>query len=169
MALPCRIYSGVEKVFSHTAWGTPWQMLVTARMRAPEPIWRLACAKHKTDCVWCMSSSMKRILSPLLLRTWNPHMACSETHLYLVPPIQRKSSKMGWPGVPGWLSRLGVQLLILAQVVNSPIMGLSSVWGSAMTAWSLLGVPPLCLIPTHAHSACSLLLSPSLSKEINKL
>ena len=43
-------------------------------------------------------------------------------------------------GVPGWLSWLSIQLLILAQVTISQCMGLSPSSCSVLTAWSLLGI-----------------------------
>ena len=46
-------------------------------------------------------------------------------------------------GAPGWLNWLSVQLLISAQVVISQFVGLSLMSGSALRAWSLLGI--LCL------------------------
>ena len=41
--------------------------------------------------------------------------------------------------VPGWLSRLSIRLLILAQVMISQFVSLSPVLGSALTPWSCLG------------------------------
>ena len=67
-------------------------------------------------------------------------------------------------GASGWLSRLGVQLLILAQVLISQFMGSSPAWsptsGSVLTVWSLLGIFSLPL------SASPLL---PLSKQMNRL
>ena len=50
------------------------------------------------------------------------------------------------PGAPGWLSRLGIRLLILAQVMISQVMSLSPTV-SAEPAWESLSpsfsAPPL--------------------------
>ena len=64
-------------------------------------------------------------------------------------------------GVPGWLSGLNIQLLISAQVMISWFMGLSPTSGSALTAWSLLGVPSPSL---SAPPSFVLTLSPSQNK-----
>ena len=51
-------------------------------------------------------------------------------------------------GASGWLSQLGVQLLISAQVMISQFVGPNPGLGSAPTAWSQLGIlslPLLCL------------------------
>ena len=50
-------------------------------------------------------------------------------------------------GVPKWFSWLSVPLLISAQVMISRFVDSSPVSGSALTAWSLLGIlsPPLSL------------------------
>ena len=42
--------------------------------------------------------------------------------------------------MPGWLSRLRVQLLVLAQVMILWFVGSSPTLGSELTAWSLLGI-----------------------------
>ena len=57
------------------------------------------------------------------------------------------------PGVPGWLGRLSVRLLISAQVMTSWCTGLRPASGSALTARSLLGIlsPSLCTSPAHLH------------------
>ena len=62
-------------------------------------------------------------------------------------------------GAPGWLSRLSVRLLILAQVTISGFMGLSPASSSALTTRSLLGSLSLSAPP---------LLVLSLSLKINK-
>ena len=56
--------------------------------------------------------------------------------------------------VSGWLSQLGIQLLILAQVLISQFMRSSPMWGSARTVWNLLGILslPLSLCPFHPCS-----------------
>ena len=46
-------------------------------------------------------------------------------------------------GAPGWLSRFGICLLVLAQVITSQSLGLNPSWGSALAAKSLPGI--LCL------------------------
>ena len=61
-------------------------------------------------------------------------------------------------GVPGWLSRLSIRLLILVQVMISWFVGSCPTLGSALTVWSLLGI--LCL-PLSLPLLCSL--------KINKL
>ena len=43
-------------------------------------------------------------------------------------------------GAPGWLSRLSIRLLILAQVMTSRFTGQSSASGSVLTARSLPGI-----------------------------
>ena len=43
-------------------------------------------------------------------------------------------------GAPGWLSHLTVQLLILAKVMISRFGRSSPASGSALMAWSLLGI-----------------------------
>ena len=50
-------------------------------------------------------------------------------------------------GAPGWLGRLGVRLLISAQVLISRFVGLSPTSGSTLTVQGLLGIlsPPLSL------------------------
>ena len=49
-------------------------------------------------------------------------------------------SGTGDSGAPGRLSRFTVRLFIPAQVVISRFRGSSSASGSALTAWSLLGI-----------------------------
>ena len=59
---------------------------------------------------------------------------------------------------PVWLSRLSVQLLVLAQIITSQLVEASPALGSALTAQSLLGIlslsapPPL--VCAHAHIPC---------------
>ena len=70
----------------------------------------------------------------------------------------------------GWLGRLGVQLLILAQVMMvhdiEPLIGLCA--DSREPAWDFLS-PSLCLFPTHMHALIHThFLSLSLSLKINK-
>ena len=50
-----------------------------------------------------------------------------------------KPEKLG-PGMPGWLSRLSIQLLVSAQVMLSQFVRLSPKSGSVLTAQSLLGI-----------------------------
>ena len=59
-------------------------------------------------------------------------------------------------GAPGWLSRLSVRLLILAEVIISQFVGSSPTSGSALMLQSLLGILSLLLVLT-------------LSLKINKL
>ena len=66
-------------------------------------------------------------------------------------------------GAPQWLSWLSVQLLISTQVVISQFLSLSSTSGSALTAWSLLGILPLLSLPLPCACAHVHVLSPSLS------
>ena len=66
------------------------------------------------------------------------------------------------PGVPGWLSRLNIRLLILAQVIISQFMKSSPASGSVLTVQSLIGI--LCL-PFSLFSPY--LLTCFLSKQIN--
>ena len=56
--------------------------------------------------------------------------------------------------VPGWLSRLGVQLLVLVQVMISRFVSSSPTPGTVLTARSLLGILSLLLScpPAHTHS-----------------
>ena len=53
---------------------------------------------------------------------------------------------------PGWLSWLSVQLLLLAQVMISRIVGLSPVLGSQLTAWSMLGILSLLFSLVHVRA-----------------
>ena len=60
-------------------------------------------------------------------------------------------------GAPGWLSRLGVQLLMSAQVVISQFVGSSPMSGSVLTAQSMEPASdvmslPLFPSPADAHS-----------------
>ena len=87
-------------------------------------------------------------------------------------PIARKEIKISNqkpPGEPGWLSRLGNQLIILAQIMISGFMRLSPMSGSALMSRSLLRIltlPP-CSSPTHALTHASP--PPSLkNKELKK-
>ena len=64
-------------------------------------------------------------------------------------------------GGAGWLSQIRVQLLISVQVMISQFAVSRPAWGSALTAWSLLGILPLPSAP--------LPLALPLSLEINKL
>ena len=59
-------------------------------------------------------------------------------------------------GVPGWLSWLSVQLLVLAQVVISWIVSSSLTSVSLLTAWSLLDILSL---PFSVPLSCSLSMS----------
>ena len=72
---------------------------------------------------------------------------------------------VGWiessPGAPGWLRRLSVRLSISARVVSSRFVRSSPELGSALAAWSLLGILSL---PLSAPSLLGLVLSGSLSK-----
>ena len=54
-------------------------------------------------------------------------------------------------GAPGWLSRLSVQLLVLAQVVISWFVSSNPTSGSVLTVRSLLGIlsPSLSLCPSY--------------------
>ena len=67
-------------------------------------------------------------------------------------------------GAPGWLSQLGVQFLILAQVMISWFVSLSPVLGSVLTVQSLLRI---FFLPLSAPPLLTLSLSLSLSK-VNK-
>ena len=65
----------------------------------------------------------------------------------------------GHGGAPGWLSRLSVQLLVLAQVMILRFVSSRPTWGCVLIAWSLL------VILSPSLSAPPLLkLSLSLSK-----
>ena len=64
--------------------------------------------------------------------------------------------------MPGWLSRLSVQLLVLDQVVISRVMSSSPASGSVLTVWSPLGILSL---PLSLPRPC--LGSLSLSFKIN--
>ena len=72
-------------------------------------------------------------------------------------------------GVPGWLSLLSPQLLILAQVMILQFMGSGPTSGSVLTVWSLFGILslPLSLCPSPTH-VLSFPLSLSLSLSQNK-
>ena len=67
-------------------------------------------------------------------------------------------------GAPGWLSRLSVRLLVLAQVVISWFTSSSPALASALAVQSLLGILSLSLCPSPASS-----LSLSHSQNVNKL
>ena len=59
-------------------------------------------------------------------------------------------------GAPGWLSRLSIRLLILAQVLISWLAGSSNMSGPGLTARSLLGILSLPLslplpLPQNKH------------------
>ena len=66
-------------------------------------------------------------------------------------------------GVPGWLSRVSIWLLIWAQVTISRFMGSSPALGSVLTVQSLRGILSLPL-----PCVFSLSLSQSLSQSINR-
>ena len=71
-------------------------------------------------------------------------------------------------GASGWLSRLSIRLLMSAQVMISWFVGSSPAWGTALTAWSLLGILSLPL--SLSLSAPPLLkLSLSFSLKMNTL
>ena len=57
-------------------------------------------------------------------------------------------------GVPEWHSLLSIRLLISAQVMISWFVSSSPTWGSALMAWSLLGI--LSLLLSAPHLLCSL-------------
>ena len=64
------------------------------------------------------------------------------------------------PGVPGWLSRSSVQLLVSGQVMISRFVGSSSASGSALTGWSLLRIlSPLLSLSLSLPGLCCLCLS----------
>ena len=70
-------------------------------------------------------------------------------------------------GAPGWLSRLSVW--ISAQIMTSLFVGSSSALGSALTAWSQLGLLSLSLsLSAPPLLMLSLSLSLTLSLKINK-
>ena len=72
--------------------------------------------------------------------------------------------RIGSPQVPGWLSQLSVQLLILAQVMISQFMGLNPTLGSALTAWDSLSLS-LSAPPLLVHTPLSLSKEISLKKK----
>ena len=78
----------------------------------------------------------------------------------LKPRVGKREKQLR--GALGWLSRLSLWLLILAQVMISQFVGSSPTSGSSLTVWSLLGILSLSL-----PYSCSLSLS--LSLKINKL
>ena len=57
-------------------------------------------------------------------------------------------------GLPGWFGQLNPQLLVLAQVMISWLVGLSPMSGSVQMVWSLLEIFSLrlSLCPSPAHS-----------------
>ena len=69
-------------------------------------------------------------------------------------------SGLWWGRGAWWLSELSIWLFILAQVMLSQFVRLSPVLGSALTAWSLLGILSLLLSLPLTHAAL-------LSKYIN--
>ena len=72
------------------------------------------------------------------------------------------------PGVPGWLSQLSIQLLILVQVTVAQFVGPSPTPGSALTVLSLLRI--LSAPPTHACARALSLSKLNLKKKIkNKI
>ena len=70
-------------------------------------------------------------------------------------------------GAPGWLSQLGVLLLISARVMISGLWDRAPCWALCWT-WSLLMIPSLCSSPPCMH-AFSLSLFLSVSKKQTNL
>ena len=60
-------------------------------------------------------------------------------------------------GAPGWLSQLGIRLLIVALVMISQFVSLSPKWGFVLTVGSLLGILPFPV--SLPLAACGLSLS----------
>ena len=90
--------------------------------------------------------------SLLSTRCWgNCISTCERINLYLPNTTWKINSK--WtthlranPGVPGWLSQLSIQLLILAQVVISRLLDRApQCWVSMESAWDS---PPLLSLPS---------------------
>ena len=70
-------------------------------------------------------------------------------HIYIyiymyIYKIQKYKEEIG---VPGWLNRLSIWLLLSAQVMISRFVSSSPGSGSALTMWSLRGILSLCLGP----------------------
>ena len=63
----------------------------------------------------------------------------------------RLALKMPEEGHLAGPSQLSIRLLISAQVTISWFVSWSPESGSALTAWSLLGILSFCPSPTHAH------------------
>ena len=68
-------------------------------------------------------------------------------------------------GVHGWLCQVSLQLLVSALVMISRFVSLSPALGSALTAWSLLGIFRL---PLSLSDPPLLIFYPCLSKKRNK-
>ena len=74
-------------------------------------------------------------------------------NLYLLKTARRENTnKNCHDGAPGRLSRLNVQLLVLAQVTILQFMNSNPASISALTVLSLLGILPLCSSPTCSLS-----------------
>ena len=85
---------------------------------------------------------------PMFRLSLTPVEAVCNSRLAKLPACFKKEEEKG---AAGWLSQLGVQLLVLAQVMISRLVGSSS--GSVLAARSLLGIlspslsaPPLLTI-----------------------
>ena len=95
-----------------------------------------------------------------ILISWNYRLKCKRRDLIGIDTKSHKLSKPTTQGAPGWLSRLSIWLLILAEVMISWSMGSSPTSGSALTVWSLLGILSLSLSLSLCLSpACALFLS----------
>ena len=68
--------------------------------------------------------------------------------------------------MPGWHSQLSIQLLILAQIIISQLVGSSPVLGSVLTAQSLEPVSDFVFPSLSVHPLLALYLSLSLKNEL---
>ena len=121
--------------------------------KAPGKYWKAPKVQNPTLYQHRACSSSCTLQSKIRNFVWKSRGCCRDSE---ENEVREKTS-----GVPGWLSRLSVWLLIPAQVMISGFVSSSPASNSALTVWSLLGILPLSL------SAPPLLVL-SLSLTINK-
>ena len=81
----------------------------------------------------------KDVCLRLLMRLWGGFVLAMTVSLSVRPVLKRCL------GAPAWLHQLSIRLFVLAHVMISQFMSLSPSSGSALTAWSLLGILSLSL------------------------
>ena len=87
--------------------------------------------------------------------------------LFSVAMISATVLKATRPGAPRWLSRLGVRVLISAQVTSLWLVGSKPVSGSVLTTWSLLEILALSSLSLSLSAPLLLVLSLSQNREIH--